>query len=498
MTLRVGDLCAVPELGLALVGGASGADRVVEAAHVCELRRPGPWLQGGELLMTIGLLLPERGQERREYVRHLVDAGVAALALGLGADLPFQAAPASLVEAAEAEGLPLLTVPDAVPFIAVTKAVFAARAAQDRRDLERSVEVHRALTAAAASGQGLDAVLAAWRAVAGGTGTVVLDLLGRPLAGVGADPARVGREAVDLVHRLSGQGLRGVVKGTVDGREAEVHPLGAERLRGAAVLLGEVSPLLRRTVPALVSMLSLELERRHLADEPQRRARAQRLRRLLADGVTDEEAADLLAGSGVRAERVRGLAVAVRAADAPAVAADLALALRGGLVQARGDRVVAVAGEDVDLVAVAGRFARGLPVGIGSAVRPGAAARSVHQAVAALPASARLGRPAVAEEAGSLHLLLGLGDPGVVAGFADAVLAPVEAADPAGDLARTLRAWLAASCSWEDAAAVLGVHRHTVRNRVTRVERLTGRDLTSAAERHEVWLALQARDAVPG
>lgn len=58
MTLTLADLVARPDLGLAVAAGAADLDRPVLAAHASELVRPGRWLQGGELLMTIGLLLP--------------------------------------------------------------------------------------------------------------------------------------------------------------------------------------------------------------------------------------------------------------------------------------------------------------------------------------------------------------------------------------------------------------------------------------------------------
>lgn len=502
MPLTVATLCQQRQLGLELLAGEGSAGNVIEAAHVCELRRPGPWLQGGELLMAIGILLPRTSTEIRGYVCHLVEARVSALALGLGQGLPYQDVPSELVAAARGEGLPLVTVPDAVPFIALTKVVFAARAAEARRELEQSMAAHRSLTAATASGRGLDGVLAAWRS-ATGVAAVVLDPVGRALAAVGADApsgwevSTVEQGCAPLLPRLAAQGMRGLVHARIGETDVELHPAGAERLRGALVLVGHVSSAARRVLPTLLSLLSIELERRHLSDEPQRRAGSQRMRRLLGDRVTDEHAVDVLASAGIVSPRVRGLAVAVNAGQATGVAGDLALALPGGLVAVRGEAVLAVAAEDVDLAAVAGRFATGLAAGIGPAVRPGAVARSVEQAIAALPTSVRLGRPAIAEEAGSMQLLLSLGDRDVVAAFAASVLAPVEAVDPEGQLARTLEAWLVANGSWEDAAAVLGVHRHTVRNRISRVEQVTGRDLSSASDRHEMWLAMRARDTVP-
>ena len=46
----------------------------------------------------------------------------------------------------------------------------------------------------------------------------------------------------------------------------------------------------------------------------------------------------------------------------------------------------------------------------------------------------------------------------------------------------------------ERAARELYCHRHTLRYRIRRVEQLTGRDLSSARDRIEFWLALRARE----
>ncbi len=131
--LTVTELLDDASLGLELVAGHRAADREIEAAAVSELSHPGPWLQGGELLLTIGLLLPDSIDGCRAYISELHDAGVRAVGLGLGAELPHQRAPDRLAAAADAHGMPLLTVPDGVPFIAVTKAVFAFRARAERQ-----------------------------------------------------------------------------------------------------------------------------------------------------------------------------------------------------------------------------------------------------------------------------------------------------------------------------------------------------------------------------
>lgn len=582
MPVLLSDLVARPELQLTVVTGQERLDRPVHAAHVSELVRPGPWLHGGELLMTIGLVLPMTERACREYVADVAAAGTSALALGLGAELPYQAAPAPLRRATAEAGLPLLTVGGQVPFLAVTKAVFAARAAEQRAAVEAAFETHRRLTAAAASGRGLAPTLHAW-ARATGVRTLVTDPLGRVLTaggggagGPGGDsgdgvgvvdgegegdgdgvvavdaPARddgdgrngvgrdgVGRDgvgrnhggagelppgSVELVERVVAGGIRASARAP----GLEVRPLGAGRLRGLLVLVGEVGAEARMLVSGLVSLLSLELERRHLAGEPERRHRAALLGRLLSPEVTAARARDVLAAAGLSASAVRAVTVGAAtsgegpatsgqdramsgtapAASGPApaasggetappgeLAAALALAVPGGLVRVRDGQVEAVVGEGLDIHRVLTRFAPGRPAGIGSPVPPHAAHTSLREASGLVEVSRGLGRPVEAGGGDSARLLLSLGERPALAGYADALLAPLETAAPSGDLVETLATWLDAGCSWDETSRRLGLHRHTVRNRLDKAMRLTGRRLDNADDRFDLWLAVRARRA---
>ncbi|NEB78000.1 PucR family transcriptional regulator, partial [Streptomyces sp. SID14478] len=104
MALLLSDLVGRPALHLSVAACPEHLDRPVLAAHASELLRPGPWLQGGELLMTIGLLLPMDVAACRRYVEDVAAGGAHALALGLGPDLPHQEAPEPLVTAAAQAG----------------------------------------------------------------------------------------------------------------------------------------------------------------------------------------------------------------------------------------------------------------------------------------------------------------------------------------------------------------------------------------------------------
>jgi DNA-binding PucR family transcriptional regulator len=86
--------------------------------------------------------------------------------------------------------------------------------------------------------------------------------------------------------------------------------------------------------------------------------------------------------------------------------------------------------------------------------------------------------------------LLELLPPTAAATFSDALLAPLRGDASRVDLLGSLRVWLSHHGQWDPAAAELGVHRHTLRKRMLRVEKLLGRRLDSADLRAELWVAL--------
>jgi len=58
----------------------------------------------------------------------------------------------------------------------------------------------------------------------------------------------------------------------------------------------------------------------------------------------------------------------------------------------------------------------------------------------------------------------------------------------------SVRSFIAAGGGWERGAEALGIHRHTLRYCVRQAEQLLNRDLGSAEDRLEVWLALKAAE----
>jgi purine catabolism regulator len=215
---------------------------------------------------------------------------------------------------------------------------------------------------------------------------------------------------------------------------------------------------------------------------------------LLADGT----AATQLPIAGVGWDEL--LAGPVRVLVADGSAADLLEVLerveesapvdhwRGAVMHDAKLAVVVTAGSnDDDLLGANASLAWG----ISDQVEVAALGDGLRQARRALAAAGPVGVRRFGDMA--RHGLMGLVDADAGRGFADALLGPLEARER-GDLVASVRAWLAHHGQWDAAAQSLGVHRHTLRYRMRRVEELLGRSVDDPDLRAELWVALSVRD----
>ena len=242
----------------------------------------------------------------------------------------------------------------------------------------------------------------------------------------------------------------------------------------------------------LVSLLSLEIERRYTLDTVERRRRAQVFDRLRAT-VDDLAAGRLLTSIGLNDQDVC-CAVIAEDDDAEGLAADLAATLPDALVRRVGDVVHVAVPANVDLRQALGRIATGRPTGIGISVRPGALAVSLRQATSALAVSRLSNEVVVATDVAGRRLILSHVPAAILQSYADAILGPLDACDQPEQLLATLSTFLESNGAYEVAAQALHVHRHTMRNRIARIEHIAGKRLDTAQDRFELWLALRVRD----
>ncbi|WP_033263396.1 PucR family transcriptional regulator [Amycolatopsis vancoresmycina] len=478
MALTLAGLAAERPLGLRVLTGDDLLDRPIGWVHPTELTDPQAFLEGGELLLTTGLALDE--ETSPAYVRRLVGTGVAALGFGVG--LSHEFVPRSLVATAGEVGLPVLEVPRETPFIAITRAVSRAVAADEYATTVRIGRAQQELTRTAVGRSGPAGVLRKLAKLV--DGWVLLFDRTTVSEAAPASARAYGPSLREELERLR-TGTRVVA---LEGQEVVLQTLdtGARRVLAVGAALDTAG---RHIVNTAVSVLSLALEQDR-AQAAAREALRTGLLELLVGGQA-ELALRVLAASGAEAPAAPWSVLVF--AGPPAARRKLLGALENEPVFAarHGSTVVAIGAADV--VTDAALRVGGLHGGLAGPVTAAGFAAGLEQAELACRVAEAEGKALVSAAEHSARGLLSLIDPVVAHIYGENLLAPLRRHDETGrgDLETSLRCWLEHHGHWDVAAARLGVHRHTLRNRITKAQELLGRDLDSPGVRAELWVALQ-------
>ncbi len=540
--LRVQDL--LREFEMRILAGEVGLDARVQGVQSSDLLDPTPWLVSGELLLTTGSQL-EEDLIQRDFIARLAEHDVVGLGLASGR-LTTGRSPEAIVAAAEEHRLPLFEVPESVPFIAISRAAITLASGLDESALHRAMASQETLERSVSYAPGLESLVDTLSTLLGAP-VLLFDDHGVQLVASGLAPSPGTSRVLTMVRgeirsrravpdaralRISAVGESvvgfafpilaepGAERGATEPSVAAAAWLVALKDSGALSDVDRI--LLRQAVP----IGALHLLRRRISEESGRREASDLLasvisgelsgpelaQRLEARGLTDTVAAIVVERAkegGPPAGRVQaGLTAALEREAAPALVADtgtLICALVAGLPN----------DELFDLatrlrVGVTAKVGHPVSVGAGRAVRLEDARRSFDEARLALEAralavggadteTAGLGGPAdrvaTFRDLGSYQLLLSLHGHESLQLFCDSIIGPIEAMESAygGELLKSLQVFIEANGQWERAARQLFCHRHTLRYRIRKIEELTGRDLESADDRIEFYLALRAR-----
>ncbi|MBQ1110223.1 PucR family transcriptional regulator [Streptomyces anulatus] len=492
--IPLAELLAREELGLRRIAGPADADLLW--VHTSEMADPYPYLLGGELLLSAGVLLTDPDH----YVGRLVEAGAAAL--GFGVRPVHETVPAALIEACDRQGLPLLEVPPETPFTTIARAVWRLMAEARHRELRRVTRAQQALATAAARPDPVPAVLHQLATQLGGR-AVLLTARGQEVHAAGRRPDPEAAGALTRLARVVARERPGSPSSATD-THGGTH-LSAYALGGGEGLVLALATRQREsgdhTVAGIAVVLLSLLAAPHQGADAAGRSAA--LVRMLL-GASPAEVAPLLGSTGpwtvVHARRTDG--APADALTAGALGASLGTALvdaeRGA---GEAVRVLLGPGPEPDRIAArpAGTTARpgerapeparptprpGWTLGA-SAPTPVTALAAADALAARALAHARATRAPLTVDAptGGLAALV---PPEQAAAHARALLAPLTA-----PLADTLRSWLSLHGSWDRTAVALGVHRNTVRQRIGRCAELLGADLDDMDVRAELWFALR-------
>lgn len=508
-------------LGLKLVvaGTAGALDRPVAWVSGSDLPDPTPFLIDDQIVLTTGTQFGTAvsATQVEAYVARLAAAGVSGI--GFGTEVITAGTPSELAEACAAHGVPLFEVPYRTPFIAVIRyaADLIAEAARARDAW--ALGAQRAVAFAALRPDATTAVVSEL-ARSLGAWVVLFDAHASIVASGGevapgpaeADPlvARVAVEATRLLQRGQRSGATltsrtGTVSLQTLGRRGD--------LRGVLAIGGAGGPLdaaSQSVVTSVVAITGLTLEQGGALGRASRQLRSGVWRLLLAGlteparGVADELGTPLPTGAvrvGVCSAPSDGreaLLAELERAEAGAHG-ELFIAEHDGRLLLLATEASDTDGPQLALDTIIGT-APDRRLGLSTPIALADLGIGIDQAVSAHEQATASGQAVVRFGALAAAGMAALLDPVRAVAVAEELLQPVLRVDREEGtvLVDSLLGWLEANGQWDPAAKVLGIHRHTLRNRITRVEQLLDRRLDTFAARAELWLALVSlRTAVP-
>ncbi|MFJ6452889.1 PucR family transcriptional regulator [Paenarthrobacter sp. NPDC091669] len=491
-------------LNLRLVTPEAG-DPAVEASvswvHSSDLDDPTPFLDPGQLLLTDGTQFPVGDgplELYNDYVARLVKHGISGL--GFATQVIHGVLPSGLVEACRNHALPLLEVPDRTPFIAVIRFVADLLAKEQNARSEWSLQAQRAIARAALRPDGLRSILAelerqlhGWVAMFDAAGNHILMPNNRPV------PSSMMPGVMDAVRKSLDQGSRSVSQLTVDGEQITLQTLGRRHHLRGVLVLGAIEPLdPARTdiINSVIALASLALEQTRTLDTARRHLRAGVFEQLLA-GSTDvaERTARQVWG------RLPADPVVVTMAQPPGQGQNLLEALellsddhRGAVFYAqRNENIVVLAGPALQQKVAVLLERYGATAGASAETDVAHLAKALKEAERSLQRALELARPLVAFEEISRGGMLGLLHSDEAGSVARRLIEPLAKHDDAEQtqLLPTVSAWLANNCVWDRTARQLGIHRHTLRNRIDAAGTVLGLNLDSLRDRLELFAAVE-------
>ena len=489
-----------------------------------ELLQPASYLEGGELVLTTGLVMADaEAGTWREYVASLVEAGVAALGLGTG--IAFDTVPEDLREACRIGRLNLLEVPLEVSFASISREVGAmlqtaepeigAEGAGDEETL-----VLQQLTRAAAK-DNQSAIMRALASILRGE-VSLRDAAGRTVVGpFGPVATGIDDEVAECIDRIRPGGMRGAgAVGLGDDMRLVVRPVGItgepesylvtvqrETLTRAQTLgvdlawsfLNLIAESSKAFTGWLLRLVGAAAEHLLAGEVAQGLALADQVQELVLTRLPSPERRSVSAAGGGHQWRViclEGGSAAV--AGLSTVLARLLVERRGAAVGERllwrtdrgGDRLTILGeAERVPALLEDGRVApwtRRMRIGVSGPTGITDLQRGAQQALSVCTGARQLGQ-AVRWEASGLPSVTDLLDEDRARAFARARLGGVI---DQPELLELLEVYLSEAGAVQRIAERLGVHRNSVPARLARLRRALGVDIEDAEQRANLWFAL--------
>lgn len=526
-----------------LVAGHLGLDREIKFVNIMEVPEVVRWMKGGELLLTSGYALKEDPEARIKLIKSLARKGVAAFAIKLGQHL--KEMPRELIEAANEVNLPLLTLPEDVPYMDIMLPITEELLNMQVARLKRYEKIHNRLLGVLLDGGDYEDLCVSLQKIINNP-TLIVDRNGSCLAGCmgeEGEEATVLREKVLKKITESCKNLTQLqpnrshsLELNLDGR---AQPIGLvpikvnDKTDGALVAIEYHSPLGEDALRAMEyagPIVALVFAKEKAVFETQRQLKGDFLEELVNNTFNDEELMEKralflnfslkdpltvfvlqLSGQGdyyaSKEEKERqALKEFLWRKIHEALAQE-----NNVMLQAKSNSLVGLArvrseGELRQLQKILTRIAKeaekkrfkdSITAGIG---RPYTGVRNVSKSYQEALTAVKVGElmengPKVClfEDLGPYRFLCELKDSEDMQSFHREVVGKIKLYDSQNnaDLMETLDCYFANDGNLKNTAAALHLHKNTVSYRIKKIEEITGLDLRDPEDRFNLQLAMK-------
>lgn len=492
--LTVRELTEIPFLKTRVHAGESGLDRTITWAHSCEVSRPWEWMEKGDLLMTVGMGIPEGRERQVEYLEKLAEVEISGLAIG--EDMLAPELSPEMIARADELALPLLITAYEVPFIQLSRTVAQTNRGAAQAQMIKAARVYDGVREVMARSSDAASLFAHLGDEIEADLWICLDRTGDPaFAGSEPLPEAIRTALIEGTARQDENAIPGMWRIEADGRMALVVPVPVQRPVSLVAASRSQDPPAYATLQHVAAIAALEFERLISTREELRRLGSETFAALLDRRLSPESA-----GPSLRRHRLGGKPMVVVASSTRGDASRSIhhhLAERGlpHMLLHREPWLYCLApNRGAVLSEVLAVFAElRLTVGVSDQLSDlGSLSEAVREAHWAFDAAESEGK-AVAHYSDFVSTA-GFHSLSEARAIVDRVLGPVIEYDRehGSELVESLAVFLRQNRSWQQAAAELNVHKQTLVYRMRRVEQLTGRKIRDTDAITEFWLAVSA------
>ncbi|MEO8261981.1 MAG: PucR family transcriptional regulator [Pseudolysinimonas sp.] len=486
MKPSISALIAQSPLGLRSLVDGSAAGLEIEWVASSDLPDPTPFLDPGQLLVTTGRQFAEFDvADYVNYVDRLVAAKI--VGIGFGTEVFREGTPTELVEACQMAGLALFEVPYRTPFLALIRWVSAQIAREHRRRDEWGLDAIRAISSSVLTGRVEAALDELARRVDGSV--LLTERTGHTVEAFGRDLFAESVVVVDAeATRLLAAGKRGGRDLQTPDGVASLQTVGrGGSLTGILAIVTAERPdaiarLVANTVVALLEVAGEQVDKQ-LA---------------VASRLADQSLADAMDGRFDTMRAVMGILgrdlpegpLVVSAQSLPELRAHRRAkqrALEAGWPTGSIEDVLIVIANEAAW-ASSGAAREGERVGVARGLGWSRLAAGVERAQISLRRSTDTSPTATWGEY-SVGALAEITSSDTVVAIAQTMLS-----NASPELVELARVWLAHDGQWDSAARSLGVHRHSLKDRMRQLGRLIDLDLETLNGKAELLVLIRSVD----